>query len=156
MGVLTAYDWPGNVRELENLVYRSAVVAGGEAILRKDLPDELLKEVGGKAPASPPSKTPFQSPDTSVPAPESPKVEPAPSATFTAPPPPLSTLEAACDQLYQILRGQTEENILSEIEREMMVRALKEFDGNQVKTSKLLGITRATLRKRIEQLDLKV
>ncbi|WP_229792111.1 sigma-54-dependent transcriptional regulator, partial [Cerasicoccus arenae] len=44
MAILSAYDWPGNVRELENLVYRSAVVAGGEAILRKDLPDELLHQ----------------------------------------------------------------------------------------------------------------
>lgn len=165
MGVMTAYDWPGNVRELENLVYRSAVVAGGEAILRKDLPDELLKQIGNKAPASS-TQTPFEAteaveesadlPAGAPPQPASAPIEsaaPAQAATAAAP---ASTLEEACDQLYAILRAQTDENILSEIEREMMIRALKEFDGNQVKTSKLLGITRATLRKRIEQLDLKV
>ncbi|WP_229792110.1 helix-turn-helix domain-containing protein, partial [Cerasicoccus arenae] len=88
----------------------------------------------------------------------------SPPHTATAPPPleslapiaPAATLESACDALYQILRKETDEGILSEIEREMIIRALKEFDGNQVKTAKLLGITRATLRKRIEQMDLKV
>jgi DNA-binding NtrC family response regulator len=41
MAVLTRYNWPGNVRELENVVYRSAVVAQGDAILVKDLPIEI-------------------------------------------------------------------------------------------------------------------
>jgi DNA-binding NtrC family response regulator len=38
MAVLVRHIWPGNVRELENVVYRSAVVAQGDAILVKDLP----------------------------------------------------------------------------------------------------------------------
>jgi len=37
---LLEYPWPGNVRELENAVYRSAVVAKGDRILRSDLPAE--------------------------------------------------------------------------------------------------------------------
>ena len=47
------------------------------------------------------------------------------------------------------------------LEREMIIHALKETRGNQVQASKLLGITRATLRKRVEkfgitqQLDIK-
>ena len=41
MAVLTRHSWPGNVRELENVVYRSAVVAQGDAILVKDLPPEI-------------------------------------------------------------------------------------------------------------------
>ena len=35
------------------------------------------------------------------------------------------------------------------MEREMIVRALAETAGNQVHAAKILGITRATLRKRI-------
>ncbi|MBK1858069.1 sigma-54-dependent transcriptional regulator [Cerasicoccus arenae] len=158
MAILSAYDWPGNVRELENLVYRSAVVAGGEAILRKDLPDELLHQFDSQIPAGS-SQQPF----TPKKLDSAPAIS-SPPHTATAPPPleslapiaPAATLESACDALYQILRKETDEGILSEIEREMIIRALKEFDGNQVKTAKLLGITRATLRKRIEQMDLKV
>ncbi len=39
--LLGRYQWPGNVRELENVVYRSAVAATGDAILPKDLPEEV-------------------------------------------------------------------------------------------------------------------
>ncbi|WP_269539722.1 sigma-54-dependent transcriptional regulator [Cerasicoccus fimbriatus] len=157
MAIMTAYDWPGNVRELENLVYRSAVVAGGEAILRKDLPDELLGKFGDAATASNQAstkaegKTPAPMPVAAAPAPTT--AEPIAAPVSAAP---AGTIGEACDTLYKILRDQFDESILSEIEREMIIRALKEFDGNQVKTAKLLGITRATLRKRIESLDLKV
>lgn len=52
LALLCRYGWPGNVRELENAVYRSAVIAQGEAILPKDLPDEVRSApVAGGAPA---------------------------------------------------------------------------------------------------------
>jgi two-component system nitrogen regulation response regulator GlnG len=41
LAILCRHSWPGNVRELENMVYRSAVIAQGDAILPKDLPDEV-------------------------------------------------------------------------------------------------------------------
>jgi two-component system nitrogen regulation response regulator GlnG len=41
LAILCRHSWPGNVRELENLVYRSAVIAQGDAILPKDLPEEI-------------------------------------------------------------------------------------------------------------------
>ena len=50
MAVLTRHTWPGNVRELENVVYRSAVIAQGDAILVKDLPSEIR---GGGESSSP-------------------------------------------------------------------------------------------------------
>lgn len=46
---LLEYAWPGNVRELENAIYRSAVVAKGDRILRSDLPAECQ----GQRPARP-------------------------------------------------------------------------------------------------------
>ncbi len=48
--LLLRYPWPGNVRELENAVERAAVLAEGDAVCARDLPDELL----GIAPAAPP------------------------------------------------------------------------------------------------------
>jgi two-component system nitrogen regulation response regulator GlnG len=50
MAVLTRHVWPGNVRELENVVYRSAVVAQGDAILVKDLPPEIRGSSGESSP----------------------------------------------------------------------------------------------------------
>ncbi len=52
LAILCRHDWPGNVRELENMIYRSAVIAQGEAILPTDLPEELrLKQTITAAPA---------------------------------------------------------------------------------------------------------
>ena len=45
--LLNQYRWPGNVRELENLIYRSAVLAQGEMILIKDLPQEVVQAIKG-------------------------------------------------------------------------------------------------------------
>jgi len=41
--------------------------------------------------------------------------------------------------------------LLPWLEREFTLYAMKETRGNQVRAAKLLGITRATLRKRIER-----
>jgi two-component system nitrogen regulation response regulator GlnG len=41
------------------------------------------------------------------------------------------------------------------VERELIIQALLETKGNQVQASKLLGITRATLRSRIEKFHIK-
>ena len=48
LAILCRHNWPGNVRELENMIYRSAVIAQGDAILPKDLPDDVreLSAVG--------------------------------------------------------------------------------------------------------------
>ena len=53
LDLLVEYSWPGNVRELENVVHRSAVLAQGNTILPKDLPEEInpvdTEESQGKA-----------------------------------------------------------------------------------------------------------
>ena len=38
---MQAYDWPGNIRELQNLLERSAIIAGNSRTLRIQLPDSL-------------------------------------------------------------------------------------------------------------------
>jgi two-component system nitrogen regulation response regulator GlnG len=53
MAVLTRHRWPGNVRELENVVYRSAVIAQGDAILPTDLPLEIRQPEAAGATESP-------------------------------------------------------------------------------------------------------
>ena len=43
--LLMDYEWPGNVRELENVVHCSAVLAQGDSILLKDLPENIIGAV---------------------------------------------------------------------------------------------------------------
>lgn len=124
---LEAYSWPGNVRELENVIQRAFVVCKGDALLVGDLPDEI---VGGQSP-SPTSPGP-----TSDPAPV--------NATGMG-------LEAIARELFRIARNDGELKVIPAVERELIICALKETGGNQVQAAKLLGITRATLRKRVEK-----
>jgi DNA-binding NtrC family response regulator len=39
---LLAYDWPGNVRELRNTIERAVILAEGEELTARDLPDEII------------------------------------------------------------------------------------------------------------------
>ncbi|MDX2109598.1 MAG: sigma-54 dependent transcriptional regulator [Verrucomicrobiota bacterium] len=61
------------------------------------------------------------------------------------------SMEDTYTMLYNRLRKDGSEGILELIERGMIQLALKETGGNQVRTSLILGITRATLRKRIDE-----
>jgi DNA-binding NtrC family response regulator len=61
------------------------------------------------------------------------------------------TPEAAIEVLLQVAQADPNIQLLPWLEREFTLHALKMTGGNQVRASKLLGITRATLRKRIEQ-----
>jgi two-component system nitrogen regulation response regulator GlnG len=51
LAILCRHSWPGNVRELENMIYRSAVIAQGDAILPKDLPEEVRQSTAAGSPA---------------------------------------------------------------------------------------------------------
>jgi len=64
----------------------------------------------------------------------------------------ISSLAAT---LFQWAKSQPDLAILPAVERELVAHALRETNGNQVKASRLLGITRATLRNRIDKFGIK-
>jgi len=157
MTVLTRYRWPGNVRELENVIYRSAVIAQGDTILLKDLPIEIRDAVGVIMPQQTPvvaSSVPFEVARTT-------SAEHAALATAqvvaesVASGEPTLTVAQALDFLHVEL-GRNPEPILERLEREMIVRVLTATEGNLLKASEKLGMTRATLRKRVDELGLKI
>jgi len=161
MAVLVPYRWPGNVRELENVIYRSAVIAQGDTILLKDLPAEIRDAVG-VSPPSPgiavgsnigPGGPVFEAIQTKI-------SENAALATAKvvaesiALGEPALTVERALDFLHTEL-SKGPDPILERLEREMVERVLRAEEGNQLRAAEKLGITRATLRKRIEEWGLK-
>jgi len=126
MAVLVRYRWPGNVRELENVIYRSAVIAQGEAILVKNLPREVLEAAGEG------SAAPFEpmAAATNPPAPV--------RADSSAVKEPILTLQHALDFVYvQMVRSGT--GGLPAIKAAMRARALAESGGDAVKAAELLG-----------------
>ena len=74
-----------------------------------------------------------------------------PRTPATAPEDVNSAIDAAIRPLFALARKDSKLKVLPAMERELIIRALAETAGNQVQTAKLLGITRATLRKRIEK-----
>jgi two-component system nitrogen regulation response regulator GlnG len=60
-------------------------------------------------------------------------------------------IDAAVNNLFLMAKKDKQLKILPAVERELIIRALAETAGNQLQAAQLLGITRATLRKRIEK-----
>jgi len=134
---LEQYQWPGNVRELENVIRRALVMAKGDVILVGDLPPEIVSPdamAGDKAgPAA------------------------AMSAASSPAPPGVTApdLPAVARLLFQWARKESKLKIIPAVERELIIQALIETQGNQVQAARLLGVTRATLRKRVEKFGIK-
>ena len=160
MEKLKSYGWPGNVRELENVIYRSAVVAKGDTIVLKDFPQEFFTP---ETPAYAEKESPATVDNTGselVPEekPKAPIVPPSPDPEVDDFQGSLSrsmTTEEAMELVYAKAREVETEPILTVIEQEMVRLALRETRGNQLKASEILGITRATLRKRIDQYQIR-
>ena len=131
LALLERHHWPGNVRELENVIERSLVVGKTDAVMVGDLPPEIAAE--RLAPGS-----------ASVTAPATRSRD---AAAGTAP----NEVPALARALFSWARSQRTLKVLPAVERELVICALEETRGNQVQAAKLLGITRATLRKRIEK-----
>src|SRR6266852_127383 len=138
LAALEQYAWPGNVRELENIIQRALVVAKGEVIVLTDLPAELVANRPVVPVAGPPlSEAPAALPGLPAPA----------SGSFDLP--------ALVRSLFQWARKETQVKVIPAVERELIIEALKETQGNQVQAARLLGITRSTLRKRVEKFKIK-
>ena len=122
---LEKYHWPGNVRELENIIRRAHVIAKSGAILPGDLPAEVTGQGVANIPVS--------------------------SGLTDG-----SAADAAllARQLFHLAKRDPKLKVLPAVERELVIEALKDTDNNQVQAAKLLGITRATLRKRIEKFEI--
>jgi len=131
MAVLTRYQWPGNVRELENVMYRSAVIAQGDAILVKDLPAEIRSAAG--EPTAPIEAAAGAS-NPGVPAPPA-----APAA---------NSITTAIDAIFAALRS-SGQPVLPRVERELAGRALQAEGGDEGRAAKLLGVTKAAFQKLI-------
>ena len=63
----------------------------------------------------------------------------------------MMSLERAMEVLFQAASQDNELQLLPWIEREFTLRAMQKTGDNQVRAAKLLGITRATLRKRLDR-----
>ncbi len=140
MAALKAYPWPGNVRELRNVIERAIVFCKSVAIA----PEHL-----GLAPPRP-SQRPSSSQNGIEPV-----VQPtslgstifggamlAPSSIPPAPPTGTVTF------------GSSLPSAVDAFERERIIEALAKCNGNQTEAAELLGISRRTLLRRLDEFQL--
>jgi nitrogen regulation protein NR(I) len=139
MAAIQRFPWPGNVRQLENGIQRAMVLASGNTITLSNLPEEISR--GSHAPVS----TPIASEAKGAPA------SSADHAATSSPEGSKAALSQAIEVLFNFARQDKQFKLLPAAERELIVRALAETSGNQVQAAKLLGVTRATLRKRVDK-----
>ena len=138
---LLGHAWPGNIRELENAIQHALLVCPGDAIRPADL--ALLP-----APPRHATQSPLQ--------PESRALALAPLESKLPPEEPVSvddpheTLRRALLSLY----SEGGPRLWSTIEELVMVTAYEHSRQNQLRTARLLGISRNVVRARLVQFGL--
>jgi two-component system nitrogen regulation response regulator GlnG len=125
--VLENYHWPENVRELKEVIRKALVASKGVSILPTDFPPHLKAlsapyENGQASHLQVSRKTPAVN---------------------------SGELTGLARKLFLWARSESELKVIPAIERELVINALVETKGNQLHAARLLGITRATLRKRV-------
>lgn len=134
MQLLCAYDWPGNVRELENAAERAATLCEGGIIQASDLPQAVLAAAGSGAPiAAAETVAPLPAlPDAALyPLRTGPGDTPAPAA-------------AASPETFAPLK-----TFLHDQEQTHLNRALQLSEGDKEKAALLLGVSLATLYRKL-------
>ena len=130
--LVRAYGWPGNVRQLENLAKRLAVTATGEEVTVAEVSLALQDQ------------------------PEMQKLADRSEGDRLS-----ASVMRHLRRYFDLMGGNLPppglyQRILREIEQPLIEIALDATGGNQAKCADLLGINRNTLRKKMNELDIRV
>lgn len=121
---MQAYQWPGNVRQLENTLRRAVLIAKGDVLLPEHLHFESDQEAASGAGSDDP----------------------------------LAELKQRIAELVpDILRlagPDARANMIDLVEEALIHRALRQCNFNQVHAARLLGLSRNTLRHRMQKYSL--
>jgi DNA-binding NtrC family response regulator len=128
LALLTRYRWPGNVRELEAVVRQSLLQSTGAVILPEFLPDAVRLT------------------------PEA--AETIASSDSESKPSPTNVLEHFVAQCLRDGSTEVYARSLEWMERVVLTRVLEHTDGNQSRASRILGITRGSLRNKLRALGI--
>ncbi|HTX15106.1 MAG TPA: sigma-54 dependent transcriptional regulator [Candidatus Baltobacteraceae bacterium] len=129
MKALMQYDWPGNVRELENCVERAVALGNGRIIDLSDLPPAIA---AGSSAASAPAGHASERPVV---------LDPDLAAAHPSPAPPHAPASTTD---------------LEDIERATIQRVFEQVKGDKALAGRMLGISRATLYRKLKRYNISV
>ncbi len=127
MELLRTYTWPGNVRELQTVLRKAVLRATGPILVPDFLPDQVLRRT----------------------------LPPPPAAAAAAGELP-SDIAAFVDTRQRADSRNLYAEGLEMFERYLLTRILREVEGNQSKAAEQLGITRGSLRHKIQTLGISI
>ncbi len=126
MDMLIAYHWEGNIRELKNVINSATVFSKGEILMPEDFAS-FLQTKGGKTEIN---------------------LEGIVDDYYTVF---WNILEPMFDRVCLKNRGAVYDNVNMGLEKALIHMAMEKSAQNQVVAAKLLGISRNTLRDRLER-----
>ena len=126
MKALMQYDWPGNVRELENCVERAVALGNGRSIDLGDLPQAIASGASA-APDLPTDHSTSLDPDLGG----------------------VPVSEASSRSLLS-------STDLEDIERDTIQRVFEQVKGDKALAGRMLGISRATLYRKLKRYNISV
>lgn len=125
---LMAMPWPGNVRQLENAIERAIVLSGSRPILTREDFSFLTERL---------SQDEFAQMDVPPMAAPIPSYAPSAPAPLDLPP-----------------EGLDMNQVVSEMEKSLMLQSLQITRGNKKRAAELLGLKRTTFLEKMKRLDL--
>lgn len=137
MEILTHYNWPGNVRQLENAIERAATLCEGDVIQTADLPPSIVTEVKAAHPTLEPESAAAVLPVLPETALYPLRTE---ASSSGAPAGPAGNNLDSFQPLKTFMREQ---------EQAHMNRALQHCEGDKEKAALLLGVSLATLYRKL-------
>ena len=133
---LLAYAWPGNIRELENAIHYALIVCTNDEIRASDLRlVPLLPSIDGPGANWRPVAGGF---------------DPARPAAPSPPSVSASALERLPQYFRDLLR-EAPENLFDAVESALVHAAFDHAHRNQVRTARLLGVTRNMVRTQLKR-----
>ncbi len=126
MKILLEYSWPGNIRELQNILRKALLNLSGPILMPEFLPQEIRQPAAASG------------------------GELAGDGGLGHDLAPFLTerLAAGSENIYA--------EALSYLDRYVVTRVLQTTAGNQSKAAKMLGITRGSLRNKVQALEIKI
>ncbi len=145
--VMQRYDWPGNVRELSNMVHRLSVLYPGQTLHVNHVASSMLPAGMCELIQQDPADEQGSLFDVMM-GDDQPAGQPDHDSDVES----IIMHAQGFEDFRQ--RGQSLKGVLSDIEQDLIQRALQETDGNVSRCAKLLRMQRTTLIERIKKYNL--